>query len=313
MSELVKSLAIATGLPEHEVRKIIVSAPVRYKTYQIDKKNGGKREISQPAREVKLLQRAFMSEKLKYLSIHSSATAYREGLSILDNAAPHANSGPILKLDLKNFFPSIRGQDWISYCRDTKFIEEEEDIKLSASLLFFKAKGTRLLRLAIGAPSSPMVSNALLFSFDEFISENIKKDKVIYTRYADDLTFSAPRTGYLNGVLKAVSGAIRYIKYPKLEINSDKTVYATPKYRRTVTGLILANDGRVTVGKEKKRILRAAVHHALNNKLSNIQLTKLSGDLAFVNSVEPDFLKKLSDTYGQEIIGRIKRYAKKSA
>lgn len=307
MSEIVRLLSIETGLSDSAVRKIMTSAPVRYKKYLIPKRSGGMRQIAQPAREVKLLQRAFVSTFLTNLPLHQSATAYRAGLSIRDNAAPHIGHGPILKLDLRNFFPSIRSQDWVSYCRDSGCLRSEEDVHLTASLLFHRQSGYRLLRLAVGAPSSPMLSNILMFDFDTRITKIVAKDRVTYTRYADDLTFSAPRAGFLNGVIKMVAGTIRALKYPKLEINAEKTTFITSKYRRTVTGLTITNDDRVTIGRESKRQLHAAVHQALFSRLSSEELQVLAGTLAYVNSVEPEFLSVLRRKYGNDIVALIQR------
>src|SRR5258707_11483683 len=108
MTALVNSLALKTGLRQGDVRRIMASAPVRYKVYSIPNRNGGHRVIAQPAREVKLLQRALVLILLKDLPVHPCAKGYREHLSILDNALPHAGHRPILKMDLKDFFPSIR-------------------------------------------------------------------------------------------------------------------------------------------------------------------------------------------------------------
>jgi len=144
--------------------------------------------------------------------------------------------------------------------------------------------------------------------FDTRITEVVAKDRVVYTRYADDLTFSAPRTGFLNGVMKAVAGTLRALKYPKLEINAEKTTFITSKYRRTVTGLTITNDDRVTIGRENKRKLHSAVHHALLLRLSLEELQVLAGKLAYVNSVEPEFLLVLRRRYGRDIVAFIQRH-----
>jgi RNA-directed DNA polymerase len=308
MSEIVKLLADETGLQDGAVRRIMISAPVRYKVYFIPKRSGGVRRIAQPAREVKLLQRAFVSKFLGQLPIHPSATAYRTGFSIRDNAIAHIGNGPILKLDFRDFFPSIKSNDWITYCRDTGCIDSDEDRHLTASLLFHRHPGYRSMRLAVGAPSSPVLSNILMFTFDARVSELVAKDHVSYTRYADDLTFSAPRTGFLNGVIKAVAKTVRSIKYPNLEINSEKTTFVTSKYHRTVTGLTITNDGRVTVGRNLKRRIHASVHRALTTQLSSEELQILCGILAYVKSVEPDFLLVLSQKYGPDVLTVIQKH-----
>jgi RNA-directed DNA polymerase len=307
MSNIAYRLALETGLREADVRRIMISAPSRYKSYLIPKKSGGTRQISQPAREVKSLQRVFSAMFLDALPVHPCATAYMTGKSTLQNALPHASNGPILKLDFKNFFPSIRARDWISYCEQNALLPDDQDRILTAHLLFQRRKGSSVLELAIGAPTSPRLSNILMYKFDEIVSNCVAKDHVTYTRYADDLTFSAPRTGHLLYVKRDVAKAIRAIGFPKLDINNEKTTEVTKKYHRTVTGLTLANDGRVTIGRDRKREIRAAVHHAVSGLMSNEDLRKLAGTLAYVNSVEPGFLGVLRAKYTDLKISEIQR------
>lgn len=308
MKNLISKLSQETGMREHEVHRIMNTAPNRYKVYQIPKRTGGLRTIAQPAREVKLLQRCLVDVLLKHLPTHDCATAYRSGTSILDNALPHAGNGPILKLDLKDFFPSIRSEDWVAYCRRTGCLENELDIELTARLLFRRAKGASVLRLAIGAPSSPVLSNILMYEFDVRVIEALASEKqVVYTRYADDMTFSAPRTGYLTKVIQKVVRVIRVLESPRLTLNREKTVYVTKKYGRSVTGLTLANDGRVTIGREKKRLIRSAVHRAVLGELSASELQVLSGMLAYINAVEPNYLDVLRAKYGADEVAKIQK------
>ena len=87
MSEIYPLLIRETGLSEIDLRLILRTAPSRYKEFPIKKRDGSDRIIAQPARELKVLQRAFVREYLINLPIHPAATAYREGMSILDNAS----------------------------------------------------------------------------------------------------------------------------------------------------------------------------------------------------------------------------------
>jgi hypothetical protein len=307
IDNLVSALAEETGMGLNDVRRILVTAPNRYKTYFIDKRSGGKRLIAHPARELKMLQRAFLRLVLNDLPIHHAATAYRIGFSLRDNAAPHAANGPILKMDLREFFPSIRGMDWVNYCRKREVFANSSDVDLSASLLFRRAKGESVLRLSIGAPTSPALSNVLMFEFDTILFNAVSDDYVIYTRYADDLTFSAPATGCLTGVQSIVSKTIREMRFPKLEINREKTRLVTTKYHRDVTGLTLSADGKVTVGQLRKRNIRAGVHNAAKGLLSPREMKVLAGHMAFANSVEPDLIPKLKEKHGVDVIERVMR------
>ena len=306
MSKLLPLFISDTGLSEHDVLRIVRDAPIRYKTYRIPKRTEGTRVISQPARELKALQRILTAELLSKLPVHPAATAYRPGVSIRANAAAHAPNGPILKYDFKDFFPSITSKDWRNYCENNHVFDNDEDLWISTNILFQKRRGESRLTLAIGAPYSPSISNILMRDFDSTVSALVAKDYVTYTRYADDLTFSARRTGYLTVVDKILKKTLRDMKSPSLTLNPSKTAIATTKYKRFVTGLVLTNDGAVSLGHDRKRKIRATVHHVTLGKLSERQLAELAGMLAFVNDVEPQFLAKLERTYGVDLIQKIK-------
>ncbi|WP_159726904.1 retron St85 family RNA-directed DNA polymerase [Methylosinus sp. Ce-a6] len=306
MSDVVQALVAASGLSERDVRTIIATAPSRYKTYSIPKRRGGERIISQPAREVKFLQRILVEEILSRLPVHDAAMAYREGRSIRDNAAVHAGGGAILKFDFADFFPSIKADDWAAYCRRHSVFKDIDDICLSANLLFRRTKYGSVMRLAIGAPSSPHLSNILMREFDQRVTEAVAKEKVKYTRYADDLTFSAKRAHNLIGIERMLRRIVREVASPHLRLNEDKTVLATRKYRRVVTGLVLADNGKVSLGRDRKRDIRAALHHYALGQLNGHETAHLSGLLAFVNAIEPEFLERLVDKYGSAVIERIK-------
>jgi hypothetical protein len=295
-----------TGLSEHDVRRIVSSAPLRYKTYEIAKRAGGTRIISQPARELKALQRILSKEILNHQPIHPAATAYRRGVSIKANASAHADNGPILKMDFKDFFPSITEKDWIAYCRKySLFNGDMEDIFITTKILFRRYRGVQFLRLAIGAPSSPVLSNILMYDFDTKVFDTTARDQVKYTRYADDLTFSAKRTGFLVHVREILQRIIRETPFPSLTVNDSKTVLATRKYKRMVTGLILTNDGEVSIGHQRKRQIHAGVHYQIQGKLDAAAQAQLAGMLAFVNAVEPQFLDRLKQKYGVSVIRQL--------
>lgn len=309
MSDFVSFLASGMALSEGEVRSILMRAPVSYKFFEVDKRRGGKRSISQPAREVKCLQRLAV-QYLSHLPIHSSAMAYRKGISIRDNAARHSHNGPIKKYDLREFFHSIRANDWVRFCEDKGIFRSNEDVELSGRLFFCSIPSWNGLRLAMGAPSSPWLSNVMMNEFDEKITEGLISDRVTYTRYADDLTFSALRTGNLTVVDKVLRSVIKDLRYPRLTVNEEKTVTATLKYRRSVTGLIIANDGRVTLGRERKRQIRAAVHHVLIGKASQEDEAQVRGWLAYAHAVEPAFIGSLRSSYGDKFDGSFSEFLK---
>lgn len=304
MGDLVTKLSALSGLLEKDVRQIARTAPRRYKTYTIPKRNGELREISQPAKEVKLLQRIFAKEYLADLPVHPAAMAYEKGLGIRENADRHSPNGPIFKLDFSSFFPSIKASDWLIYAAQHDICDDEEDRNLAGQLLFQKRRN-EVLRLAIGAPTSPHLSNLLLYEFDDIVFKKASQEKVTYTRYADDLTFSAKRTGYLQPIEKLVRETLREIKFPKLKLNDDKRVFATRKYRRMVTGVILTNDNRLSIGRERKKLIRAMIHHYKQGILQPEAQMRLKGLLAFAHDVEPEFILRMKLKYTEKTIDEL--------
>lgn len=302
MSALLTVLRERTSLDELTLRRIIATAPRRYKVYTIPKRNGGRRWIAQPARELKALQRALVEHFLADCPVHPSATAYVKGSSIRLNAATHAENGPILKLDLRDFFPAITARDWLRYCEAHNLFESREDAVMSSRILFKRTPNSHILRLSIGAPSSPHVSNLMMYDFDRQVAEAAGKEFVTYTRYADDMTFSAKRTGYLNGIEKMVRRVLRSLEYPALYLNDDKKVVATKKYRREVTGLILTNDGRVSLGHKRKRLLRAQLHYFKMGECDLQTAKKLAGTMAFAADVEPEFFARMERVFSVETV-----------
>lgn len=298
MSELIKYFSVETGLASSSLERLIMDAPNRYKTYTIPKRNGGTRTISQPAREIKHLQRLFSDKFLLSADIHDCSTAYREGYSILNNAMAHRKNGAILKVDFKDFFPSIDQYDWEKYCQRKKLLDRH-DIRLSSHLLFKRERYHSNLKLSIGAPTSPILSNILMYEFDKSMLQFCVENKITYTRYADDLTFSASRLWFMIDVIKHIKQTIREIPYPrKLVINTKKTTFVTKKYKRQITGLVISNNEKVSIGRDNKKKIHARYHHAVNNKISDFELCKLKGYLSYIKMIDQDFYEKLISRYG---------------
>ena len=179
-----------------------------------------------------ILQGAIVIRVLGNLPIHDAAKAYRQGLSIRDNAKPHSGNGPILKMDFKDFFPSIRSADWEQYCTRNAILMGN-DISYTSQILFRRVTGEHLLKLSIGAPSSPSLSNILLFDFDGLVAGEAAKRGIYYTRYADDMTFSGQRVGMLKDMVKVVEHSARQIGRPNLSVNGEKTTFVTASMRRS--------------------------------------------------------------------------------
>lgn len=302
LEELASKLLISTA----ELVNFVNTAPYRYKVYTIPKRSGrGVRIIAQPTEVLKVIQRMVLDSYLKGLPVHDCATAYRDGVSIKENAAAHLDSKYFLKMDFSDFFPSIGPGDLIAHIKRHKKSISREDAYAVKKIFFWARKKDPLHRLSIGAPSSPFISNTLMYEFDCKIFEECARIGVTYTRYADDLTFTTNTRGVLFGFLDIVNRVCSEIAYPTLKINQEKTVFSSRGNNRHVTGLVLTNDNKVSLGREKKRYFRSLIHRYSVGGMSGEDIYALKGRLAFAKHVEPTFYNAVVHKYGAELIASI--------
>src|SRR5690606_39106161 len=98
----------------------------------------------------------------------------------------------------------------------------------------------------------------------------------------DDLTFSGTSFEQLNRAKDFVLEWLRRTGSHHLQINREKTTFISKKFQRRITGVTITNDGRLSVGRTRKRNLRAAIHRYALGNLPQEELQKLKGMLAFV-------------------------------
>lgn len=297
---LAKQISQSLGFPLSFVTKMGRKADHSYKVYTIPKRGGGTREIHHPSRQLKSLQRWLVTNVIDKWPVHESALAYRRGRSIAENAKLHAPRRFLLRMDFKGFFPSITKDDIVKFLRTQAGNWDSDDRNLFTSLV------CRCGVLTIGAPTSPALTNALCFEMDALLFLESTKRHVTYSRYADDLFFSTDESDVLKDFEKTVESVIRTIPFPTgLSINSAKTRHASKRGRRQATGLVLQSDGKVGVGRDRKRFVRGLVHHY--DKLTPEQKDSLAGMLSFIQSIDPEFINSLVLKYGPDKVERCRK------
>jgi len=302
-SKLFLSLAKEIRVPYYALENLIRTAPHRYKCYKIPKrgKPNSFRTIAHPAKELKIVQRWIIKEILLAQPVHEAAQAYEKELSIKTNAEKHASNKFILKMDFTNFFGSIVPYDLLSALEKSNEIDKHDKFFLEQAL-FYKENRHSDLILSIGAPSSPKISNIVMYEFDNIIYNFCKKKEIIYTRYADDLTFSTNKPNLLKGVEKKVVETLDNLESPKLSLNNDKTIHLSKKQQRRITGLVISNEGKVSLGRNRKRTIRSAVHNYSLGKIENFEkINELKGWISFAGHIEPEFIDGLKKKYKKEI------------
>lgn len=302
---LIEKLAFKLKKSEDEVAHFLLSAPKRYKVYTIPKRTSGHRVIAQPSKELKEYQRKYM--EIQKFPIHDLAMAYRKGVSIKHNALAHKNNPYLLKLDLENFFNSISDKLFWQVWDSILPLPSDNDKKTLENLLFWcpsKTTGGALV-LSIGAPSSPLVSNFFMYQFDCIISMLCIEKEIVYTRYADDLTFSTKHKDSLFVLPGLVKEKLADLFGSAIRINRKKTRFSSRAHNRHVTGITITNDGSLSLGRERKRYIKHLVHQVQLNQLDADNRQHLRGLIAFAKHVEPVFVLSLRRKYTSELITQI--------
>jgi RNA-directed DNA polymerase len=142
-----------------------------------------------------------------------------------------------------------------------------------------------------------------MFEFDSKWFDLCREKNVIYTRYADDLYFSTNERNTLARVLADLREDLK-TRRPVLHINEEKTVFTSRKRRRLITGLVLTSRGSISLGRHRKRYIKALVFRNSKHLLKPDELASLQGTLSYANSVEPSFVEALRQKYGSTAVER---------
>lgn len=282
MSDLIHKLADKTRVPLPDVERIVTTAPRRYKVYTIPKRGGGRRLIAHPARELKALQRALVELSPPVLKVHTAATAYERGASIASNAGQHVSNAWVAKFDLKDFFNSIDVHAWKIFLQSVG--ASADYTAVSSNIFFWRTRGrASKLCLSVGAPSSPFASNRYMYPVDARLVTFCSGEGMTYTRYADDITISAPHKFDLTSVRENLRSAL---EGTPLVLNEQKTIMLGPGERRVVTGIVLSNDGNISLGRKRKREIEAMVYN-FSRGTAEASLNQIRGHLSLLKMVDP--------------------------
>ncbi len=310
-----QDLSTAIDIPREELQWLCYHRQAatidHYTRFQIPKRKGGMRNISSPKPKMRFAQGWILTEILEKLPLHEAAAAFQVGKSIVDNAKIHAGSEVIVRLDLKDFFPSIRfhrvkglfksfGYNYgiatvfALLCTDAARIGAKLNDKK-----YFVALGDRYLPQ--GACTSPALTNIICRKLDNRLSKLTIARDWHYTRYADDLILSSidPDADFK----KVIGLTKKIIKEENFEVNTEKTLVMRSHQRQTVTGIVV-NDGILRVSRKDARHFRAFLHQytlkgaeAMSKEIGKNATQYAKGYLAFIHMVNPTQAEKFIAEY----------------
>lgn len=248
-----------------------------YRSFEISKRSGAKRIINAPYHSLLECHRWINNHILTRLPVHGAARGYVRKKSIVDHALPHVGSKEVLTVDLQDFFPSINFARVLAIFLDIGYTR---DVSITLARLCCLEDA-----LPQGAPTSPNLSNIVCRRMDFRLSRMCQKLGVSYTRYADDLCFSADRipTSLLQSLNSIILGE-------GFEINQNKTrMHSGKSNRKMVTGLNVAHS-EIRLPKDFKRAISLELYH--------IESHGLLSHLAKRKITDPAYLAKLLGRIG---------------
>jgi hypothetical protein len=289
-----------------------VSAVDHYLRFEIPKRSGGKRLISSPKKQMRTAQSGIREKILRNLVPTAQATAFRPNKSIVDNALAHVGAKIIVRVDLKDFFPSIsfrRVRGYFKWCGYSPGIATVLALLTTDAPRVYvnTVHGKRVVArgergLPQGACTSPDLANLIARGLDQRIQGLASKNgEWIFTRYADDLVLSTknPESNAF-GLAKTVE---RICRLEGFEVNTKKTSIKRPAGRMIVTGLVV-HENSVQISKADIKRMRAFFHRCDKEGRENISKaigksaeSVAKGYLAYMQMVSPELANKYRSRY----------------
>jgi len=211
---------------------------------QLPKGNGKFRTIYVPTHEEKRELRSINGKLQRAVRSACGDTVHGfvRGKSAVTNAQQHVGHAYTLSFDLRDFFDTV-----------TPAMVKDRVPKEFMDKVFVDGAPRQ------GLPSSPAVANLAAVPLDKAILKWGEKHgkQFIYTRYADDLTFSFDDPEVGKALLPAVKGIVRQCGFFLAEHKTHLQNAAGG--RRMVTG-VAVGDTDIRAPREVRRRLRAALH-----------------------------------------------------
>ena len=248
--------------------------------------NGGRkvRKIYAPSRQLSWVQNRIRYGLLFKIPVEDCVHGFVQKRGIVSNALTHGSRrcAWVMNIDLKNFFPSINTGRIFGLFKTLFGFNDAVAGQLSRLT-------THDNHLCQGFCTSPDLANFVAWKLDRRLMGLARRMGIVYTRYADDLTFSSidrkrPRP---ESVLKTVT---QIVDEENFTVNPDKVAIMGVGRRQVVTGLVVSEHG-VNVPRRTRRLLRAAVHHWPQQTPE--RRASIRGWLSYLHAVDPELAQRL--------------------
>lgn len=299
--EIAAAMAITVGQLRFLAFSRKTSTISHYIRFKIPKKTGGERLISAPMPRLKQAQHWILSQILEKLELHDAAHGFRPCRSIVSNAQPHVGRDVIINFDLKDFFPSISYKRVKGLFHSFGYSEaaatifgllctepDVEEVELDGKTYFVALTDRHLPQ---GSPASPAITNLLCRRLDRRLTQMAEQLGFVYTRYADDLTFSAAGDS-LQHICNVLRRTESIVAHEGFAINEQKTRILRKSRQQEVTGVVV--NSHPNISKTELKRFRATLYQIEKDGLegkhwgnSTDVIASIQGFANFVAMVNP--------------------------
>jgi len=204
------------------------------------------RRIDNPDERLKRVQRRIDRTLLKKMALPGHLHGGVIGRSALTNASEHLGTHMVVRLDLRDFFPSVTDRQ--VYAVWVKTLGYSPKVAaLLTSLTSYHG------RLPQGAPSSSSLANLVLSDADSEIRTAALSAGCTYTRYVDDLIFSGAGS---QNLVASVAAALQKAGF---RVSRAKIALMRGSELQEVTGLSVNSRRGPSVPRYKRSRVRAAI------------------------------------------------------
>lgn len=246
---------------------------------------GKKRHIFDPDFVLRAFQKRIRERLLDRVVMPDSVHGFVPRRGCVTNATAHLESSALIRMDIKDFFPSITPD------RVFGLMMKVFGLNPRAAWLVTRLC-THKNHLAQGLPNSPIISNMIARKIDIRLGALAESMDLKYTRYADDMYISGELRNPCDMIMERMKTIITEEGF---KVNDKKT--AVMRRRMKVTGIVI-QDGQLKVPLKKRRQLKAMVDHWPQQTPE--RRLRILGIISWVHDVQPEFAAKMN--------GRIEKF-----
>jgi RNA-directed DNA polymerase len=307
---------LAGSLGRDSQKRRPATPSLNHYTYRwLQKRSGGFRLLEIPKSDLRSLQRSILVRLLEHVLAHPAVHGFVRGRSSVTHAAQHVDQAVVVRIDLKDFFPSIAyprihamfntlgypdpvARTLAGLC--THLLPSAALRRLmppnGVPLTWAQRKQLQIPHLPQGAPTSPALANLCAYRLDCRLAKLAETCGARYSRYADDLVFSGDETFARHAERFHVT-VCRIALEEGFEVNARKTRVMRRGVRQQITGVVV--NKRPNITRESFDQLKATLHR-LSKGASPDQanIAHLRGKIAYINMLHPRRAAKLSAMLG---------------